>query len=163
MTLRLYPVSAAKLTEHHLGQVPSLTSTNNFINFCLTVPNLPITNGKQIPGGSCNPAPIGTIPSTSNMPSAKFTFPKNGGTVTANKQFTITMAIKNLATGSFVNADESYFAAPQQLNAQGLIIGHSHIVVEALSSTDQTTPTDPSKFAFFKACSPFNPLRNLSS
>ncbi|KAG5721975.1 hypothetical protein E4T56_gene18444 [Termitomyces sp. T112] len=132
------------------GQVASLTSTNNFINFCLTVPNLPITNGKQITTGSCNPAPIGTIPSTDNMPSAKFTFPKNGGTVTANQQFTITMAINNLVTGHFVNADENYFAAPQQLNAQGQIIGHSHVVVEALSSIDQSTPTDPTKFAFFK-------------
>ncbi|KNZ78191.1 hypothetical protein J132_01716 [Termitomyces sp. J132] len=138
------------------GQVASLTSTNNFINFCLTVPNLPITNGKQITTGSCNPAPIGTIPSTDNMPSAKFTFPKNGGTVTANQQFTITMAINNLVTGHFVNADENYFAAPQQLNAQGQIIGHSHVVVEALSSIDQSTPTDPTKFAFFKVCPSVN-------
>ncbi|KAG6837223.1 hypothetical protein H0H93_013091 [Arthromyces matolae] len=132
------------------GQVPSLTSTNNFINFCLTVPNLPITNGKQITTGSCNPAPIGTIPSVDNMPSAKFTFPKNGGTVSANSEFTISMAINNLETGNFVNAQENYFAAPQQLNAQGLIVGHSHVVVEAIDSIDTTTPTDPRKFAFFK-------------
>ena len=32
------------------GQVASLTSTNNFINFCLTV-NAPITNGQQITTG----------------------------------------------------------------------------------------------------------------
>ncbi|KAG6897371.1 hypothetical protein C0992_002140 [Termitomyces sp. T32_za158] len=132
------------------GQVASLTSTNNFINFCLTVPNLPITDGKQITTGSCNPAPIGTIPSVDKMPSAKFTFPANGGTVTANQQFTITMAINNLATGNFVNADENYFAAPQQLDNQGQIIGHSHVVVETLTSTTQTTPTDPRNFAFFK-------------
>ncbi|KAG6881611.1 hypothetical protein C0992_000622 [Termitomyces sp. T32_za158] len=84
------------------------------------------------------------------MPSAKFTFPANGGTVTANQQFTITMAINNLATGNFVNADENYFAAPQQLDNQGQIIGHSHVVVETLTSTTQTTPTDPRNFAFFK-------------
>ncbi|KAF8641232.1 hypothetical protein AX17_000866 [Amanita inopinata Kibby_2008] len=132
------------------GQVPSLTSTNNFINFCLTVPNLPITNGKQIQTGSCNPAPIGAIPSVDKMPSSKFVNPKNGDTISANQNFQIQMAIKNLETGNFVNAQENYFAAPQQLNNQGLIVGHSHVVVEQLGSLSQTTPTDPTKFAFFK-------------
>jgi len=132
------------------GQVASLTSSNNFINFCLTVPNLPITNGKQITTGSCNPAPMGVIPSVDNMPSAKFVFPTNGGNVTENTAFTIQMAVANFQTGAFVNAQENYFSAPQQLNGQGQIIGHSHVVVEQLSSLDQTTPTDPKKFAFFK-------------
>jgi len=132
------------------GQVASLTSTNNFINFCLTVPNLPITNGKQISTGSCNPAPIGVIPSTDNMPSAKFTFPANFGVVKANTAFTISMAIQNMQTGFFVNAEENYFAAPQVLNAQGQIQGHSHVVVEQLTAIDQTKPTDPKTFAFFK-------------
>ncbi|KAF9478721.1 hypothetical protein BDN70DRAFT_895519 [Pholiota conissans] len=132
------------------GQVASLTSSNNFINFCLTVPNLPITNGKQITTGSCNPAPMGAIPSVDNMPSAKFTIPKNGDTLAANTPFTITMAVANFETGNFVNAQENYFAAPQQLNGQGQIIGHSHIVVESLTSLDQTTPTNPKVFAYFK-------------
>jgi len=132
------------------GQVASLTSKNNFINFCLTVPNQQITNGKQIAAGSCNPAPMGSIPSSANMPSAKFTNPKNGDTIAANTAFTISMAINNLVTGNFVNAEENYFSAPQQLNGQGLIIGHSHVVVETLQALDQTTPNDPSKFAFFK-------------
>jgi hypothetical protein len=132
------------------GQVASLTSTNNFINFCATVPNLPITNGKQITTGSCNPAPMGSIPSSDSMPSAKFTNPKNGDTVAANTAFTISMAISNLETGNFVNAQENYFAAPQQLNQQGLIVGHSHVVVEKLTALDQTTTTDPKTFAFFK-------------
>jgi hypothetical protein len=132
------------------GQVASLTSSNNFINFCLTVPNLPITNGKQITTGSCNPAPIGVIPSTDNMPSAKFSFPTNFGTIKANTNFTIEMNIQNLETGHFVNAQENYFSAPQQLNAQGQIQGHSHVVVEQLTSLTDTTPTDPRKFAFFK-------------
>lgn len=132
------------------GQVKSLTSSNNFINFCLTVPNLPITNGKQITTGSCNPAPIGAIPSVDNMPSSKFSFPKNFGTLKANTPFTVEMQIKNMQTGFFVNAQQNYFAAPQQLNAQGQIQGHSHVVIEQLTSLDQTTPTDPKKFAFFK-------------
>lgn len=132
------------------GQIASKTSTNNFINFCLTVPNLPITNGQQITTGSCNPAPMGIIPSSSNMPSAKFTSPKNGDTVPANKAMVITMAISNMATGNFVNAQQNFFAAPQQLSGQGTILGHSHVVVESLTSLTQTTPTDPTKFAFFK-------------
>ena len=60
------------------------------------------------------------------------------------------MAINNLHTGSFVNADENYFSAPQQLSAQGFIVGHSHVVVEALQALDQTRPTNPKTFAFFK-------------
>jgi len=132
------------------GQVPSLTSKNNFINFCLTVPNQQITNGKQIAAGSCNPAPMGSIPSSAKMPSAKFTNPKNGDTIPANTAFTISMAINNLETGNFVNAEENYFAAPQQLNGDGVIVGHSHVVVETLQALDQTTPNDPTKFAFFK-------------
>ncbi|KDR85218.1 hypothetical protein GALMADRAFT_20910, partial [Galerina marginata CBS 339.88] len=132
------------------GQVASLTSTNNFINFCLTVPNLPITNGQQIQSGSCNPSPIGAIPSVDKMPSSKFTNPKNGDTIQPNQAFTISMAIQNIDTGHFVNAQQNYFAAPQQLNSGGTIIGHSHVVVEQLQALDQTTPTNPKNFAFFK-------------
>lgn len=127
----------------------SLTSTNNFINFCKTV-NLPLTNGAQVVDGSCNPAPMGAIPAKTKMPSSKFVFPPNGGTVAANTFFTIRMAIKNLETGNFVNAAQNYFSAPQQLNGQGIIRGHSHVVVEKLDSLAQTTPSDPTVFAFFK-------------
>lgn len=131
------------------GQVASLTSTNNFINFCKDV-DLPITDGQQLVGGSCNPAPMGSIPNKENMPTSKFVFPPNGGIVPANQAFTVKMVIKNLETGNFVNADTNYFAAPQQLNPQGLIRGHSHVVIEKLTSLNQTTPTDPNAFFFFK-------------
>jgi hypothetical protein len=129
------------------GQVASLTSTNNFINFCK---GKTLTDGKQVTGGSCNPAPMGDIPSSSNMPSCKFQNPKNMDTIKANTAFTISMAIKGMQTGFFVNAEQNYFAAPQQLNAQGQIQGHSHVVVEAVSSLASTDPLDPQKFAFFK-------------
>ncbi|KAM6493145.1 hypothetical protein JOM56_011279 [Amanita muscaria] len=132
------------------GQVASLTSSNNFINFCLTVPNLPITNGQQISTGSCNPAPMGVIPSVDNMPSAKFVFPTNLVTIKANTAFTVKLAMQNMETGNFVNAQQNYFSAPQQVNNQGQIKGHSHVVIEQLTAIDQTTPTDPRKFAFFK-------------
>ncbi|KAI0638863.1 hypothetical protein C8Q77DRAFT_1162845 [Trametes polyzona] len=94
---------------------------------------------------------MGVIASTNNMPSSKFVFPKNGQTIPANKDFTIQMAISHLETGHFVNAQENYFAAPQVVNAQGDIQGHSHVVVDKLTSLDQTTPTDPlNDFVFFK-------------
>jgi hypothetical protein len=155
-SLTLDPKVIAKAFENDgqdtptAGQVASLTSPNNFINFCLTVPDLPLTNGKQIPTGSCNPAPIGIIPTIDNMPSSKFTNPLNGDTIPADTPFTITMAVSNLQTGFFVNAQQNYFAAPQQLGNGGSIIGHSHVVVEELTSLDQASPTDPKKFAFFK-------------
>ncbi|KAJ7184375.1 hypothetical protein C8R46DRAFT_938248 [Mycena filopes] len=134
------------------GQFPSLTSGNNFINFCaLTLPNTPLTNGKQITTGSCNGAPIGLIPSTDKMPSSKFQNPKNLDTIPANTPFNITLGLKNVDAGHFTNAQENYFAAPQQLNAQGVIIGHTHVVIEALSTMDQATTTDPKTFVFFKA------------
>ncbi|KAM5545480.1 hypothetical protein V8D89_000518 [Ganoderma adspersum] len=133
------------------GQVPSLTSSNNFINFCATVPNLPLTNGTQITTGSCNPAPMGVIAAMTNMPSSKFVFPANGATIKANTDFTIQMAVKNLDTGFFVNAAENFFSAPQQVDSSsGNIKGHSHVVIEQLPSLSSTTPTDPTKFAFFK-------------
>jgi len=132
------------------GQTSSLTSTNNFINFCATLPSVPLTNGRQIPTGSCNPTPMGMLPSTANMPSSKFVFPKNGAVLSANVGFTIEMAINNLQTGSFVNSLTNYMSAPQTLNSEGNIIGHSHFVIEAIASLDDTTPTDPRKFAFFK-------------
>ncbi|KAN0100937.1 hypothetical protein V8E55_000921 [Tylopilus felleus] len=132
------------------GEYPSLTSTNNFINWCATLPNLPITNGQQFKNGSCNPVPMGAIPSSSNMPSVKFVAPVNLAVVPANTTFQVTLAVRKLATGYFVNPDTNYLAAPQQLNATtGLILGHAHIVIEALESLNQTTPTDPTKFAFF--------------
>lgn len=93
---------------------------------------------------------MGSIPAKGSMPSSKFIFPKNGGSVAANTSFTIQMGIKNLATGNFVNANENYFSAPQQLNAQGIIRGHSHVVIEAIDSLDSTTVLDPTVFAFFK-------------
>ncbi|KZV77520.1 hypothetical protein PENSPDRAFT_672845 [Peniophora sp. CONT] len=130
------------------GETPSLTSTNNFINFCSNVSS-PITNGQQVKTGSCNPVPMGQIAANTNMPQCKFEKPVNMGTVPANQNFTIVMAIKNLETGSFTNPETNYYSAPQQLADSGNIRGHSHFVIEALDSINQTTPLDNTKFAFF--------------
>ncbi|KAI0696401.1 hypothetical protein C8T65DRAFT_698424 [Cerioporus squamosus] len=132
------------------GQEASLTSTNNFINFCLQFPDKQKTNGQQITDGSCNQTPMGVIAAQSKMPSAKFQNPVNGGTVAANQNFTIQLAIKNLETGHFTNPATTFHMAPQVVNAQGLIKGHSHVVIEKLTSLDQKEPTDPTAFVFFK-------------
>jgi len=132
------------------GQKPSLTSSNNFINFCLTVDiNLPLTNGQQIKGGSCNTAPMGVIAPSTNMPSSKFVTPKNLDAIKAHTTFEIKMAIRHLDAGHFTNPNTTYYAAPQQLNPGNDIIGHPHFVIEKLSSVTSTDPSDPSTFAFF--------------
>ena len=128
---------------------PSLTSTNNFINWCATL-NLPLSNGSQIKSGFCNPAPMGAIPSTSNMPSAKFVSPSNLAVIPANTTFQVALAIQGLETGFFVNPDTNYYTAPQQLDmTTGKVMGHSHVVIEKLDNLTQSRPTDPTKFAFF--------------
>ncbi|KAK7466369.1 hypothetical protein VKT23_005096 [Stygiomarasmius scandens] len=139
------------LDQREPGQVASLTSTNNFVNFCLTAPNLPITNGRQIQSGSCNPAPLGAAPSVDNMPSTKFINPGNGAKLKAGDPFTISVATQKLGTGSFTNIQETFLAAPQQLNSNGLVTGYYTIVIDELSSPVQTTPTDPKQFVLWRA------------
>ena len=94
---------------------------------------------------------MGLIPSSDNMPSSKFVSPTNFGVVKANQNFTIQMAIENLESGNFVNPDASYFAAPQQLNPQGQITGHSHFVIQKITDFNQTTVVNAKTFAFFTA------------
>lgn len=136
------------------GQVASLTSTNNFINFCISPLALgaPLMNGTQTKATqSCNPIPMGMMVSQNNMPSGKFTNPVNLSTIKANKTFDITMKIKNLNAGNFVNAATNYFSAPAQIDPKnGNVIGHSHFVIEAIDSLTSTTVTNPLQFAFFK-------------
>lgn len=66
---------------------------------------------------------MGVIGSQALMPSSKFTNPSNLATILADQTFTITMSINNLVTGNFVNAQANYFGAPQNTDAQGVIIG----------------------------------------
>jgi len=132
------------------GQVRSLTTKNNFINFCLTQ-NTALTNGQQIVDGSCNPTPMGRIISLDVAPSAKFVFPKNtDSSLQPNQAFTVKLKVSNMALGNFVNAQSNYYAAPQQVNGQGAVIGHTHVVIEPMTAPDTTEPLDPLTFAFFK-------------
>jgi len=133
------------------GQVASLTSPNNFINFCLTQSDVPLTDGQQIPTGSCNPIPMGRIAAKDKQPSAKFVYPPNlDESLTENQPFTMVMAINNMVTGLFANPNLKYYSAPQTVDGTGLIQGHSHVVIQALPSLTTTQPLDPNVFAFFK-------------
>jgi len=132
------------------GQTASETSTNNFINFCLTtLKQFPLTDGQQLKGGSCNNAPMGLLPSADKMVSTILIFPQDGDVVEANKDFTISVLSTNIKLGVFTNAQQTYLAAPQTLDpSTNEIIGHTHVTVQPITST--TTPPDPTKFAFFK-------------
>ena len=77
--------------------------------------------------------------------------PARATVIQANMDFTIQMAVSHLNTGFFTNPNENFFAAPQEVDLVGNIKGHSPVVIESLDALDQTTPTNPSRFAFFKA------------
>ncbi|KAJ6497992.1 hypothetical protein C8R47DRAFT_1041216 [Mycena vitilis] len=133
------------------GQSAAQLSKNNFANLCATtLPQVPLTNGLQTTTGSCNPIPIGMIPSVDNMPSSKFQSPANLDTIAATTPFNITLKTQGIQLGTFTNAQKTYFANPQTLNAQGQIIGHTHVVVEAIDAITTTTISNPQKFIFFK-------------
>jgi hypothetical protein len=57
----------------------------------------------------------------------------NQNIVGANKDFDVVIAINHLTTGQFTNPQNTYYSAPQQLDDQGFILGHSHITIQVLS------------------------------
>jgi len=63
-----------------LGQVASQTSNNNPINFCISQK----TNHKRPTVRLVQPNAMGVIASTGNVPSSKFVFSPNLGTVKVN-------------------------------------------------------------------------------
>lgn len=94
---------------------------------------------------------MGQIPSKDNMISSIITFPQNGDTVQAGQDFTISVQTNGLEAGSFTNADATYYSAPQQVNGNGNVVGHTHVTVQDLgSSLNPEQPPDPTQFAFFK-------------
>jgi len=131
------------------GQANSLTSKNNFINFCATQ-KMPLMNGLQQRVTSCNPIPMGVVVPVENAPTVRWAVPVQGQTLPANKNITMLLNVKNIQAGVFVDAQAEYFSAPQTVNDQGLIIGHGHFVINQVTSCTDTTPADPAKFVFFK-------------
>lgn len=94
---------------------------------------------------------MGQIPSTNNMISGILTNPAHNDDVEENQDFDITVQYTNLDAGTFTNPDNTYYSAPQQINGNGQIIGHTHVTVQDLgNSLTPNTPPDPSQFVFFK-------------
>ncbi|KAJ7143203.1 hypothetical protein C8R43DRAFT_579147 [Mycena crocata] len=128
----------------------SLTSSNNFINFCGQFTGVALTNGQILRDGSCNPAPFGQIPAVDALPSVRISEPQNGITIKADTTIPLSLTVNNLETGVFVNPTDNYLSAPQQLNSAGQVRGHYHVVVEELESLNSVNPPDGQKFAFFR-------------
>ncbi|KAF7309210.1 hypothetical protein MKEN_01123700 [Mycena kentingensis (nom. inval.)] len=129
------------------GVTASLTSTNNFINFCDTVPDLPITNGKQLDSDSCNPAPIGEVPPLDKLPTVRIFDPAQNDILTANTTFSLSFTAKGLHAGIFTNPNENFLAAPQQVAFDG-VLGHYSLVIQQIEP-NSTAPLDPRDFAYF--------------
>ncbi|KAI1245790.1 Pathogenicity cluster 5 protein d [Eutypa lata] len=129
-------------------EAASLTDDANFINFCS---GQTITNGLQNEDGSCNPIPMGQIPSTQNMISGILISPAHNDDVNENEDFDVNVQYTNLDAGTFTNPDNTYYSAPQQINGNGQIIGHTHVTIQDLGgSLTPNTPPDASQFVFFK-------------
>ncbi|KAJ3053080.1 hypothetical protein HK097_005114 [Rhizophlyctis rosea] len=131
------------------GQVASLTSKNNFINYCL---GKKATNGRQLDDGSCNPLPMGDLPSINNMVSSIIIYPAPGDVVRAYKNFTVTLRTANLAGASANNDKTNNFGSPQHLDENGYVVGHTHVTVQYMGpDLKPQRPLDTKKFAFFLA------------
>jgi len=94
---------------------------------------------------------MGRIVAKNKIPSCKFIYPKNGSLLPVNTTFTVQLATNNLDSGHYANADTNYFAAPQTTNDNGILVGHSHIVIEAVPTYTSEATLDPTQFTFFKA------------
>lgn len=108
---------------------------------------LSVANGTQNINGECVETFMGEIPNTNNMVSTVILFPKDGTEIEENQSFTIRTKTIGLNTGFFTNPDSQYYIFPQTLDDNGLIQGHSHVVIQEIKNED---PLDPRIFAFFK-------------
>ena len=94
---------------------------------------------------------MGEIPAQNNMVSSILVFPKHNDVLAVGNTFDIKVQVANLAAGSFTNPQSTYYAAPQELNGGGNIIGHTHVTVQDLgNSLNPTQALDASRFVFFK-------------
>ncbi|KAL2260098.1 hypothetical protein VTK26DRAFT_6019 [Humicola hyalothermophila] len=129
------------------GLSESETDRANFINFCA---GRTLTNGQQNRDGSCNGVPMGRIPATTNMPSCIILHPLPGDRLRAGRTFNVTVQTRNLRAGYLVNPSTNYYTAPQDLDEDGNIIGHTHITIQEIGSLRTRSPPDPTRFAYFK-------------
>jgi transcription initiation factor TFIID subunit 15 len=50
----------------------------------------------------------------------------------AHSTFNVVISVDNLQTGQFTNPNLTYYSAPQQLNSDGNILGHTHITIQVI-------------------------------
>ncbi|KAK0725482.1 hypothetical protein B0H67DRAFT_480450 [Lasiosphaeris hirsuta] len=129
------------------GQAKSETDTANFINFCA---GRQLTDGKQVANGSCNGIPMGRIPASKKMISAIITKPGLGDKLFSNATFEITIQTRNLHAGLQANPAATYYSAPQDLDADGYVMGHCHVVIEEIGDLRSNAAPDPAEFVFFR-------------
>jgi hypothetical protein len=109
--------------------------------------NFTISNGTQNFNGECAETFMGEIPNLNNMISTIILFPKDNSEIEENQPFTVSTKTIGLSTGFFSNSDTQYYLFPQTLSDQGLIQGHSHVVIQEIKNEDE--PLDPRIFTFF--------------
>jgi hypothetical protein len=147
-TLIIAATALVSLSSSVLAADPKLNvfKTARPVNFCKKS-GLLAANGTQIRSGFCSSTVQGAIPDVTKMTSTLITFPRNGGSVIAGKNFTVKVKLVNLATGFFSDPVNDYYDFPQNLNRKGIIEGHSHITIQKL---DGDKVPDATVFAFFK-------------
>jgi len=139
-------------------------NTNKFAKFTAVSDSGP-PNGRVCDGASvltpadgtqqrnietCSKTELGEIPLASKMPSTLILFPENASKLPANKSFTIKIKSINLHTGNFDNATSQYLLFSQQLDNNGLILGHIFVTIQQLDSIGTDSSLNAEVFAFFK-------------
>jgi len=130
-----------------LSSVVNSIKENTGNNVCkLSI--LALAKGSQNSNGECVETFMGEIPNFNNMVSTIILFPKDNSVIEENQPFLIRTKTIGIRTGFFSNPDTEYYLFAQTLDAQGLIQGHSHVVIQEIKNEDE--PLDPKLFAFFK-------------
>lgn len=98
---------------------------------------------------------MGRIPGVDQMVSSIILQPAHNDAIPASVTFNVNVQVSNFQAGSFTNPDVTYYSAPQDLNAEGIIIGHCHITISRLGDNPQdnnnvNVPPNPRNHVFFK-------------
>ncbi|PLW15807.1 hypothetical protein PCANC_14988 [Puccinia coronata f. sp. avenae] len=158
LSLNSFAVQKGALTDGKPTgeQAPSLTSKNNFINFCVSsfgkIGGAVIMNGIQQPDKpGCNGVVMGMVPDKNHMPACKFISPKNLDVIKANQTLEVFLKVRNIILGVFTNPKNTYLQGPVQLDPDTKsVLGHTHVVVQQIDCLESINIPDPTMFIFFK-------------
>jgi hypothetical protein len=105
-------------------------------------------NGTQNRNGSCSLAVLGAIPSVERLVSTLVLEPLDGTIFLTGEDILVRIKSSNMDFGNFDDPNSEYYTGPQTLSSEGLILGHTHIVVEKI--VDATTFPNPASPVFFR-------------